>query len=467
MHGQSGGVRAALVQAGFRPGKSTIHHLFALRHFIDRAGMGKRPLFACFVDLQKAYDSVQHDLLWARLTSIGVSSRMLAAVKSLYAGGTLAMKIAGTAGPPAIQQMGVRQGCPLSPTLFGIFFDGLHDHLMQHAPSAGLQLDSGRQVSSLAYADDVVLLSWSAHGLQTLIDSMHGFCDSMALTISPTKTEVVVFHGPAAGSWHVDGQVLPVSTSFKYLGLIFHESGSLTKALGRLLQNSHGARARLAAKYKALGCDSSFAMMRRLFAAVVKPTVAYGCEIWGTLCVGNMVPELRKMADVQLAFYRQTLRLKKAVPGHLILAELDEVPWVGSWWSQILGFLQKLGNLAGDALHAEILRDNVHDARVDPSCGNWAAGVDKMYSSLGMQSPFLGPAGVGAVDPHTFRRNMGDAYKRNWAGLHDSPRTAPSARAKSCIVWVLEGGYTSDARYADKVQEKSELEVQAFGTRQS
>ncbi len=109
------------------------------------------------------------------------------------------MKIAGTAGPPAIQQMGVRQGCPLSPTLFGIFFDGLHDHLMQHAPSAGLQLDSGRQVSSLAYADDVVLLSWSAHGLQTLIDSMHGFCDSMALTISPTKTEVVVFRWPS--SW--------------------------------------------------------------------------------------------------------------------------------------------------------------------------------------------------------------------------------------------------------------------------
>ncbi len=42
------------------------------------------------------------------------------------------------------------------------------------------------------------------------------------------------------------------------------------------------------------------------------------------------------------------------------------------------------------------------DAWVDPSCGNWAAGVDKMYSSLGMQSPFLGPAGVGAVDPLVF-----------------------------------------------------------------
>ncbi len=91
---------------------------------------------------------------------------------------------------------------------------------------------------------------------------------------------------------------------------------------------------------------------------------------------------------------------------------------------------------------ALVLAINVHDARVDPSCGNWAAGVDKMYSSLGMQSPFLGPAGVGAVDPHTFRRNMGDAYKRNWAGLDVSHCTAPSARAKSCtyLRWFARPG---------------------------
>ncbi len=66
-----------------------------------------------------------------------------------------------------------RQGCPLSPTLFGIFFDGLHDYLLAWAPAVGVQLRSGRVVSSLVYADDVVLLSWTSHGLQHLIDGMH------------------------------------------------------------------------------------------------------------------------------------------------------------------------------------------------------------------------------------------------------------------------------------------------------
>ncbi len=69
-------------QAGFRPGRSTVHHLFALRHFIDHARLAKRALYTCFVDLQKAYDTVQHELLWKRLRQIGVSPRMLAAVQS-------------------------------------------------------------------------------------------------------------------------------------------------------------------------------------------------------------------------------------------------------------------------------------------------------------------------------------------------------------------------------------------------
>ncbi len=317
-------------------------------------------MYTCFVDLQKAYDTVQHELLWGRLRQIGVSPRMLAAVQSLYATGTLVMKIDGTAGQPAVQHMGVRQGCPLSPTMFGIFFDGLHGFLLAWAPAVGVQLRSGRWVSSLVYADDVVLLSWTSHGLQHLIDGMHQSCLGMGLTISPTKTEVVVFHPQPLDSqlsqltWHVGGKLLPVSPSFKYLGLIFHQSGNMVPAFQSFLQNGNGAKAALIAKFKRLHCNKSFPMMRRLFDAVVKPTVSYGCEVWGTLCSGSLQPGLKSMAGLQVAFFRQVLKLRKSISPHVIFAELAEAPWQRTWWSQVLRFMHRLDSMDEGSLHPDM-----------------------------------------------------------------------------------------------------------------
>ena len=286
------------VQAGFRPGQSPIHNLFALHHFIDTACISKRSLYACFVDLQKAYDTVQHDLLWDRLKSIGVGPRMGAAIKSLYFSGMLSMKVSGTAGQPRLQQMGVRQGCPLNPTLFGLFFDGLHYHLHSSASTSGIQLRSGKWVSSLVYADDVVRMSWSASGLQLLLDSMHHFCLSLGSVISPTKTEVVVFDGPGtANTWRVGAQVLPQPASFKYLGLIFHEPGTMSYALRRLAHNAVGACAQLRAKFIGLLCQKSFPMMRHLFDALVLPTMSYGSELWGLSCSPTLPRDIKKLAN--------------------------------------------------------------------------------------------------------------------------------------------------------------------------
>ena len=419
------------VQAGFRPRQSPIHHLFALRHFIDRAILQQRPLFVSFVDLQKAYDTVQHGLLWARLEGIGVGPKMLAAIKSLYASGTLSMKVGGAAGPSLVQQNGVRQGCPLSPTLFGIFFDGLHGHLDCSLPHAGLQLGSGRWVSALVYADDVVLLSWTAAGLQDLLDSMHAFCLSLGLTISPSKTEVVVFNGSSSDTWHVGQHVLPRSASFKYLGIVFHESGGMTEALARLLQTGKGAAARLSAKHKALMCDKSFPMMRRLFDAVVRPTVSYGCEVWAPACSLALVPQLKDMQDIQLSFFRNLCQLRKSVTPHIIFREFAERPWLDSWWSMVLGFMRRLSLLPEGSLHLNILRDKIADAWQPSMCANWAAGVDKQFRDLGMGSPFIS-SGIGALDSLGFMSRSAKRRGQVWENLHVSPRTAPSKGAKLC-----------------------------------
>ena len=174
---------------------------------------------------------------------------------------------------------------------------------------------------------------------------MHGFCLGIGMVISPSKTEVVVFNGPgSACSWRVGSQVLPQSSSFKYLGLVFHESGSLSNALKRLAQNAVGALFQLRSKFKRLMCDTSFPMMRRLFDALVLPTVSYGSEVWGPLCSPVLPPDIKKMADIQVSFLRQLCCLKRSVtPINIIMfRELAEKPWVHRWWGQVVGFMRRL-----------------------------------------------------------------------------------------------------------------------------
>ena len=48
----------------------------------------KKPLYACFVDFSKAFNKVHHALLWEKLASIGISSKMLSILQNMYAQAT-------------------------------------------------------------------------------------------------------------------------------------------------------------------------------------------------------------------------------------------------------------------------------------------------------------------------------------------------------------------------------------------
>ena len=149
----------------------------------------------------------------------------------------------------------------------------------------------------------------------------HSLCKSWTPDVfvhhvhAAAKTEVVVFNGPAPGQWHVVDHVLPQSATFRYLSIVLHESDSMRGAFARLAQNGKGAVAHLHANYKKLVRNKSLPMMRRLFDAVVLPTVSYGCEF-------------RNMLSVQVAFFRHLGHLRRSVTPPIILHEFAERPWL-------------------------------------------------------------------------------------------------------------------------------------------
>ena len=88
---------------------------------------------------QKAFDIIQHNLLWNKLHALGVSGQIIRVLQSMYAKATARVKLTTSEATKSFTcQKGVRQGCNLSPLLCSFFLSGLEMEILKH--EAGVTL---------------------------------------------------------------------------------------------------------------------------------------------------------------------------------------------------------------------------------------------------------------------------------------------------------------------------------------
>ena len=71
-------------QAGFRPGRSCSDHIFTLRQILEQSKEWNAPLYANFIDFEKAFDSIHRDSLWKILRHYGIPPKLVNVIKMLY-----------------------------------------------------------------------------------------------------------------------------------------------------------------------------------------------------------------------------------------------------------------------------------------------------------------------------------------------------------------------------------------------
>ena len=141
---------------------------------------------------------------------------------------------------------------------------------------------NSRPIHCLIYADDIVLLSSSSHGLQQKLDILDRFCKQWCLTVNLSKTKVLIFNKAGRHlkyNFKYNGKIVECVTKCKYLGITFCSSGSFSYAQNELYQKGLKAYFKLCKEFIS-HCPSPKISLH-VFDHTILPILLYGCEIWG------------------------------------------------------------------------------------------------------------------------------------------------------------------------------------------
>jgi hypothetical protein len=132
---------------------------------IEQSKAKKKPLYCCFINFKNAFDTVPREVLWQALVGLGVEGCFLRCLQAMYAKDIVRINHPNKGVTSSFMcQQGVKQGCPLSPLLFGLYLDALEgclDDRKCDAPTLG-----DEHVWLLLFTYDLVLTSKLEVGLQ-------------------------------------------------------------------------------------------------------------------------------------------------------------------------------------------------------------------------------------------------------------------------------------------------------------
>jgi len=114
------------------------------------------------VDFKKTFDIVPHEMLWPMLAGLGVEEHFLRCLQVMYAKDTVCINHPSKGVTSSFGWL--KQGCPFSPLLFGLYLDVLEGRLDDRECNA--QAIANLHVWLLLFTDDFVLMSESEVGLQ-------------------------------------------------------------------------------------------------------------------------------------------------------------------------------------------------------------------------------------------------------------------------------------------------------------
>lgn len=209
------------MQYGFRSGSSTSNALCELVESLYTSIEKKKMIGAVFIDLKKAFDTLDHEILLSKLAAYGIRGLANDLLRSYLSDRKQFVIINGTSSCPKTISVGVPQGSNLGPLLFLIYINDLpHINIRGvvrlFADDTAIFYEGNSQAEIIATAEEDFRL-------------LRNYFDTNMLSLNVSKTRFMLFRSTHKKIENrigltVDGEEVPCVESFKYLGLIMDSS---------------------------------------------------------------------------------------------------------------------------------------------------------------------------------------------------------------------------------------------------
>ncbi|CAB0029226.1 unnamed protein product [Trichogramma brassicae] len=174
-------------QAGFRKGRSTMDNLYTLNYVIQKAKKDKEKVYATFYRLKEGFRYSEQEEIMGVHAETGNKRIFDGEIKQLYEETKGKVRWKNEVSEEFWTVKGVRQGCLLSPILFCIYIAEMEKEF-ERRNVGGVRIGNTR-IWSLAYADDIVILSKNREAMKDMLQSTQRFFKERQLELSEREDQ--------------------------------------------------------------------------------------------------------------------------------------------------------------------------------------------------------------------------------------------------------------------------------------
>ena len=373
--------RLADEQNGFRKGRTTIDHISSITNIIETRKLKRKQTFAAFIDFRnRAYDSINRSLLWAKLGNLGIGGNIVRVIKSICNDVHYCVRLNWIDTNWFKVTNGLQQGCMLSPLLFNMFINNLVETI-KGLGIAGVDIGQ-EKVSILMYADDLVILAENENDLQLLLNALSNWRRMNYISVNETKSNVVHFRSQSVPKTNFiflccDKQI-QLASQYNYLGLLLTEFLDFGLMANTVAKSACRALGLVIYKCKLNG-GLPFKCFTKLYDSLVWPIIEYGSSIWGSikrLCI----------EAVQNRASRCYLGVGKYTPNLAVQGDIGWIPAQVKQWKSLGRLWCRFKDMSQNRINKRIFQWSVSSSST--RCKNWAFKFKSHMTHLNLENLF-------------------------------------------------------------------------------